>query len=275
MYMKEAMCHLMSMLAFMKDDSNQMVSDDSDMIQALKKSKGRNGTASSSLSNMKDQNQGSSPFGSMVPCLYEEKYTPHRRRCVIDLFRVEFRRVYSIHPLSALERYVQLGVFALKTPSCGVNSNQNDWSKEKQAPPSNSSSSSVINALRFLRDGIRTVRNRARTSSGSSSSSSSSTHSGGDEMEVDLTEEPQPSSTTDYAMSTASSPTESKKIESNHNGSLHSNGDPSQKHLLHFGDGRTKCPVCTPEGQIIAASIPVYAARCVLCLQAILVSRGI
>ena len=56
-YKKEAMCHLMSMLAFTED--------------------------------------GAGSYGSMVPHLYEEKYSDHRRNCLVDLFKLEFRRVYG------------------------------------------------------------------------------------------------------------------------------------------------------------------------------------
>lgn len=56
-YKKEAMCHLMSMLAFTED--------------------------------------GARSYGSMVPHLYEEKYSEHRRKYLVDLFQIEFRRVYG------------------------------------------------------------------------------------------------------------------------------------------------------------------------------------
>mmetsp|Transcript_10623 Transcript_10623/g.16103 ORF Transcript_10623/g.16103 Transcript_10623/m.16103 type:complete len:732 (-) Transcript_10623:255-2450(-) len=94
-YMKEAMCHLMSMLAFVQQAGPA----------GLGQEKGSKGSHTS-------------PFGSVVPHLYEEVYTNHRRRCMVDLFRLEFRRVYSLPRVCALERYVQLGVFSLKTSSC-------------------------------------------------------------------------------------------------------------------------------------------------------------
>ena len=67
-YKKEAMCHLMSMLAFTED--------------------------------------GARSYGSMVPHLYEEKYSEHRRKCLVDLFRIEFRRVYGYVVTRCSSKYI-------------------------------------------------------------------------------------------------------------------------------------------------------------------------
>ena len=253
-YIKEAMCHLMSMLAFMgKSDNDEKAGV---YEQASKKSKSSSDTSSSETS----------LFGSMVPCLYESMYTPHRRRCIVDLFRVEFRRVYCITHVSPLEHYVKLGVFALKTPSCSSPSARkaSTDSPHVSMKAKSGNGSGVINALRYVREGIRTVRNRARTSSsGSSSGAATSPNSSGlEEMDVEEVAQIDDRETLSTAGRTPppriaeSNGKKSINIESFGNGCSSPTGN-SEKQVDHS----QQCPVCTSSGQVISATIPVYAAR--------------
>jgi hypothetical protein len=275
-YMKEAMCHLMSLLAFMSqtdEDGDKNDERDTSDVQVSKKSKASVDSSSPSL------------FGSMVPCLYERMYTPHRRRCIVDLFRVEFRRVYSLGHISALEQYIKLGVFALKTPACGAKSREvpskevGEKHRSSGSPgscnggstgSSNVGGTGMIDALRYVRQSIRSARNRVRTSSAGSSSSSG--HSGGgDDMEIEMENEINDTVTASSAGRTPPPPPHSSRreaIKSSNDSSVDTDctnklfhSDKQSPQRSRHGDLGPVCPVCTPEGQIISSTIPAFASR--------------
>lgn len=76
-YTREAVCHLMSLLAFLPSEAN------------------RHSNLSCSSSQAQSHAQSRPSSSSVVPQVYEQKYTAHRRRCILDLFRVDFKRVYG------------------------------------------------------------------------------------------------------------------------------------------------------------------------------------